>query len=312
MLDADFARLAMLAGAQHGLFHIDQAIALGIARRAVTRCGSSGSLERIHPQVWRFPASPDTELQRIVAGALQVGPLAIPSHESALWLGGVTNIPFAVVTTVGPEDNQRHPGIRVHRMCDLHPEFVTEVDGIRCTTIARAVVDVSSVFRRDRLDDLIDRVTITDRLTSLGAIDRALRRANTRGRRNIQLLRTLLDRRRPTGSTPRSEAERLADELISRSSLPRPLHEYPHPAWELGDAFVDRAWPEAMLILEVDSRSWHARERAMTKDRARDRSAGRAGWFTARTTYTELRDEPDTVREDLLSLYETRRRQLGR
>ena len=95
--------------------------------------------------------------------------------------------------------------------------------------MARAVVDVSSVFRRARLEDLLDRVTITDRLATLGSIDRALRLANTRGRRNIRLIRNLLDERRPSEPTPRSVAERLADGLLARSDLPRPLDESPSP-----------------------------------------------------------------------------------
>ncbi len=311
MRDDRLARIAELARSQDGVFHVDQAIALGLHRKAVLRSGAAGVLVRSHPQVWRFAAVPVTERQRIRAAVLQVGPTAVPSHETALWLAGVANLPFEVVMSVGPDDNQRHPGIRVHRMCDLLPEMVTEVDGIRCTTVARALVDVSSVFRRHRLADLLDRVTITERITSLGSIDRALRLSNTRGRRNIGLIRSLLDERRPAEPAPRSVAERLADGLLERSGLPEPVAEYPLPGWELGHAFVDRAWPEARLILEIDSRSWHARERAMANDRARDRAAGTAGWFTARATFVELRDEPESVLADLVALHATRRRQLG-
>lgn len=313
MRDADISRLAAVAFDQDGLFHIDQAVRLGIGRQAVRRSGSSGALDRVHPAVWRFPATPVTSRQLIRAAVLQVGDGCTASHQSSLVLHGVTNVPFDVAVTVGPEDNHRFAGIRVHRLGDLCEDMVLRIDGIPVTTLPRAVVDVASVFRRQRLGDLVDRLTIDERRTSLGAIDRALRRSNRRGRRGIGALRDLLDERAPVGPTPRSGAERVADELIRHHPvLPRPLCEYPHPGWDPGAAFVDRAWPEAMLILEIDSRSWHGRERQMAKDRARDRSAGTVGWYTARVTYRELCDEPQAVLDDLVAIYQLRVRQLGR
>lgn len=319
MRNDDHDRLARLAAAQHGVFHLAQAEALGLARRNLRYAERTGGLDAVHAKVWRMPGSPPSDLQTIWAAVLQVGggsldvdPIdaatAVASHESAFVVRGILHVPFALAVTTGAGGNQHHPGIRVHRFCDLRPDMVELVDGLPTTTIPRTVVDVASVFRRQRLDDLLDRLTITDRSTTLGAVHRALRRSNRRGRRNIGILQELLDER--DRAVPRSVAERDAEELLARSGLPAPVREYPHPGWTVGNAFVDMAWPEAMLIVEIDSRSWHARERAMAKDRARDRSAGAAGWYTARVVHREVVDEPDAVIADIVAIYEQRVAQL--
>ena len=100
------------------------------------------------------------------------------------------------------------------------------------------------------------------------------------------------------------------DELIASAGLPLPVKEYPLPGWELGVGFVDRAWPEVKLILEVDGRSWHSREQSMALDRARDRAAAASGWLVVRVLADEVRDVPDRVLADLVAAYEARRRQL--
>ncbi|HPU38048.1 MAG TPA: hypothetical protein PLS63_00640 [Microthrixaceae bacterium] len=50
MRDADIARLARLAACQDGVFHIDQAIALGIDRQTVRRSGITSSSPSLCPQ----------------------------------------------------------------------------------------------------------------------------------------------------------------------------------------------------------------------------------------------------------------------
>lgn len=306
-------RLARLAAAQHGVFHLDQATELGVDRRRLRYAEARGGLHLVHPRVWRIPGSPETTKQAVWGAVLQVGAGHLDgdvaaSHESCFGARGITHVPFELAVSTGTDGNQHHDGIRVHRFCDLRPGMIEMVDGLPVTSVARGVVDVASVFRRDRMDQLIDRVTITEGITTLGAIDRALRRSNRRGRRNIRVLQELLDRR--GDEVPRSVAERLADELLATTDLPRPIAEYPHPGWDLGPAFVDRAWPEVMLIVEIDGRSWHSRERDMARDRQRDRAAGRSGWHTARFLARELRDEPQAFVADVVALHERRRTQL--
>ena len=301
----ELSALSSVARLQGGCVSLGQAAELGIGLHVVQRAVRAGVLNRIHPSVLHFAGHPTDDYTRIWAGFLAVGPHAVVSHEAALRLHDVDRTPMVVAATVKPDGSHRHRGIRVHRFADLIPEHCCSKQGLPTTTLARAVVDVSSVFSTGRLSDLVDRLTITERRLSIGAIARAHRQVNHRGRVGIARLGGLLDAR-SGGPMPRSRLEQLADRLLAGSGLAEPRREYPLPTDGSMDGYVDRAWPEARLILEIDGRPWHAREKAMARDRARDRTAGIRGWFTARVLGEEVRDRPDLVLEDLRALYRTR------
>jgi Transcriptional regulator, AbiEi antitoxin len=308
-----WAEIGRVAAAQDGVFSVDQAAGCGIDRRRLNRAEASGLVDRIHPNVWRFVGTPLDDRGRARAATVQAGPDSASSHESSLWLHRVERIPFVPVVIV-PADasTYRFDGIRVHRMGDLRPEHRCVVDGIPTTTLERAIVDATSVLLPARLGHLIDEVTITHRRTSVGAIGRTLRQVNRRGRLRIARLGELLDERRPAEPAPRSRLERRVDELLRSTSLPRPLREHPLPNEGNLSGLVDRLWPAAMLILEIDGRSWHAREKAMAVDRARDRTAARLGWQTLRVLDEEVAACGPAAVDDIETAYATRLDQLRR
>lgn len=252
--------MAQIAAQHDGIMSIAQAEAAGVSRRAVQRAEQHGLIASLHPGVYRFTATPTSTEREIRAAVVAVGDGARASHESSLNLHGVTNIPLdEMVVSVPPRQRADHPGIRVHRLLDQHPEHLTTFDGIAATTLARAVVDVSSIFSRPRMEWLLDEVSILRRLVTIGAIARVYRQVNHRGRRRIAVLGELLDERSATGSTPRSTLERSMDGLLVHTALPTPSPEYPIPSVEPGAGFADRAWEEALLILEIDGRTYHRR-----------------------------------------------------
>ncbi|UDY37351.1 type IV toxin-antitoxin system AbiEi family antitoxin domain-containing protein [Dermatobacter hominis] len=307
----DLAAMAAIAAAQDGVFALHQACADGIDRRAVHRAASSGLIVPIRHGVYRFTATPSSVRREVRAAVLSVGDGARASHESSLHLHGVPNLPIAgPVVSVPPGRRANHPGIRVHRLVDQRADHLIEVAGIPTTTPARAIVDVSSVFSRPRMEWVLDQVTITSRLVTPGAIARVFRQINHRGRRNIAALGELLDERVAAGTVDRSTLERQMDELLAPTSLPRPTKEHPIPSLAPGEGFADRAWAEALLILEIDGRPYHERRLAMRRDRARDRAAARMGWQTMRVLDEEVADEPDLVIADLVDTHAMRVAQL--
>jgi hypothetical protein len=56
-------------------------------------------------------------------------------------------------------------GVVIHRVSPLHPDDLTVVDGIPCTSVARTLVDLAEVMSRDEL-----RATFA-RARSLGLLD---------------------------------------------------------------------------------------------------------------------------------------------
>lgn len=302
----DLGLLSDLAAEQDGVISIHQASVLGVDGAMLRRAGTAGILERVHPAVWRFRAAPVTRRQIVRASVLQVGPAAVASHQSALCLHGADQLGFAAAVTVPPDGNHRHADIDVHRLGDIDAEHLAMVAGIRTTTLDRAVIDVASVYSPARLRELIDRLTITERRLTIARLGRVLRSVNRHGRRGISELGAILDERSASAPAPRSRVERAVDALLDTTDLPEPAKEYPLPDEQPGDQFVDRAWPDARLILEVDGRAWHARERAMAKDRARDRAAARLGWLTLRVLDEEVTDLGDRVIDDVVATYRRR------
>ena len=301
----DLHAVAPLARAQGGVFTLVQAHQVGISRSTVHRSARSGLLEQVHPGVYRFSGTPARSMGNLWAAHLYLPDHARLSHESALLLHGVGQVEPVVAATVGPGANQRFRDVRVHRYCDLVDEHTATVRGLPTTTLDRAVVDVASVYSKPRLGHLVDRITINDRSTSIGRIARTLRQVNRRGRRNIRNLVDVLDERSPGAPTPRSRLERRFDSLLQSAGLPSPKKEHPLAADGHVDT-VDRYWPEAGLVAEVDGRVWHSRESAMAKDRARDRAATAAGLVVLRFLDEEIDDCPELVVADLVATYRRR------
>jgi hypothetical protein len=303
--------LAAIAADQDGVFSAAQAEAMGIPRQRLSRAVVSGVLARRHSSVYWFASTPLSDHAAIRAATLQVH-ASVASHESALRLHGVMAVPHDLVLSVGNHAHHRIDGLRIHRVRDLVPRHRAVVSGIPTTTLERAVIDVSCVFGRARYEHLIDAVTITRRMTSVGSLARTFRQVNRRGRLGIGKVGEALDLRRPDGPPPRSTLERRVDELLDCSPLRRPLPEHPLPSDRAFHGYVDRAWPEAMLILEIDGRTWHSREVDMARDRARDREAARHGWQTLRILDEEVEAHSDDVLDDIMTTYTQRVMQLGR
>ncbi len=310
MRSQSLASVIEMAAPAGGVFSAAQAGDVGISRKQLRDAERTGVLRRLHPSVFWVGSGAVPRRGRIRAAVLAVGHGAVPSHESSLFLHGVRHVEFAVAVSAAPAAQHILDGVRVHRVRDLLPEHVVVVDGIATTTVERALVDLAGVVSRVRLEWLLDHLTVTTRRTSIGRIARVVRQINRRGRRRIGDLTGLLDARAPTEGRHRSLLERTADELLASSGLPSPEAEYPLPELIVGTGsrreFVDRAWPDIKLILEIDGRSWHAREQDMARDRRRDRQAAAVGWQTLRVLDEEVRDIADEVVADLLAAYAER------
>ncbi|MFM7064861.1 MAG: type IV toxin-antitoxin system AbiEi family antitoxin domain-containing protein [Actinomycetes bacterium] len=306
MSTLDLHAVVPLAQAQGGAFTLAQAERAGISPRTVLHSARAGLVEQVHPGVYRFPGAPVGRIGSLWAAHLYLPAGARLSHESALVLHGVRNVPVELAATLGPDGNQRVRGVRVHRLCDLGDEHCATVRGLPTTTLDRALVDVASVVSKVRLGHLVDQVTITDRSTSVGRIARTLRQVNRRGRKNITNLVDVLNERSPGEPAPRSSLEQRFDALIAASGLPAPRREHPVTGADGHVGLVDRFWPEADLVGEVDGRVWHSREAAMAKDRARDRAAAAQGLIVLRFLDQELDDCPELVVADLVATYRRR------
>jgi hypothetical protein len=127
---------------RHGNITHAQLIELGLTRSAIARRVSNGRLYRVHPGVYAVGRPPTTPLERASAAALACGPGASLSHASAMTLWGFWtrwDTPFEVTVI----RDRRPNGITVHRPSTLHRHDIRIQLGIRTTSPARTLFDIT-------------------------------------------------------------------------------------------------------------------------------------------------------------------------
>jgi very-short-patch-repair endonuclease len=115
-----------------------------------------------------------------------------------------------------------------------------------------------------------------------------------------------LDRRLPGRGVEQSRLERALTDAVRRAGIGAGQVQYPHPGRPDSSELADRAFTDAMLVVEADGRVWHSREAAFSRDRRRDREAARAGWLTVRYTYSDLYGAPEQVACELAAIHARR------
>ena len=160
--------------------------AAGCDRRARRR------LYRVHRGVYAVGRPDLTQRGRWMAAVLACGPKAVLSHRSAAALHGIRpdNRVRSDVTLPSSSTRSR-PTIDAHRSSTLQPRDITTVDGIRCTTVARTLVDLGDVVSRRAVERAVDQAEVL-RVFDGGAVAEALARAGPR--KGAGILRAVLDK----------------------------------------------------------------------------------------------------------------------
>jgi very-short-patch-repair endonuclease len=168
----------------------------------------------------------------------------------------------------------------VHETGTLHVDDIACVDGIPCTSVARALLDYAQDASRHRLGRAVEE---SQRLGLFDGqvVEDVLARAN--GRRVAALRNALRAWGEPQFT--RSEAEQRLRALIEDAGLPLPGFN----AWVEG-CEVDAYWPRHRLVVEVDGFEYHRTRAAFERDRLRDAELGDAGLRVIRTTWRQLRE----------------------
>jgi very-short-patch-repair endonuclease len=73
-----------------------------------------------------------------------------------------------------------------------------------------------------------------------------------------------------------------------------------------GRAFLDAAWPEAMLAVELDGAAFHGSAEARERDLRRDAALAALGWLVLRFSYQRLTRDPAGCRREIEAVYRRR------
>lgn len=268
-----------------------------MSRRTIDRWRSSGRLHHLHREVYAVGHRRIDKRGYWWAGVLAYGDGTLLSHRSAAEVWGFGRQRRAVEVTAprGRQGIDRRTGIWIHR-CRLYPEDRAVRDGIPVTTVARTLFDLAEVDDESRLRrawEEADRL----HLLQLSAVEEVCERGY--GRRALRPIRRLLGEARAPSRTRSPLEERFQDFIVD--------HRLPPPATNVTvlDHEVDALWPQARLVVELDSWEYHRHRAAFERDRARDPELLLAGYRTIRVTHRRLDCEAEILATQIRELLET-------
>jgi very-short-patch-repair endonuclease len=299
MTDRDFDdRVAAIAARQAGTFTRSQVLGVGGTDRMIRRRRDARQWTSRIQGVYELTQYPETWLRDLWVACLAPGSGAVVSFQAAAVLHGLATFRASPVVVTVPHADARLTTLgTVHQSRRLYEEHVTHLDGLAITTIARTVIDLAAVYRITRVELALDSA-LAARKCTIDDITTTFDDLASRGRRGIGTIRSLLSTRQPGYVAPSTMAEALLLRALRRGGLPRPTLQFPHPGAEIV-GFVDAAYPSERLLLEVDGRRWHTRERDFTRDRARDIAATIAGYRTLRFTWADVSERPTWVADQV-------------
>lgn len=290
--------ISELAERQHGVVGRGQLVRLGFEEGAIARRLSLGRLHEVRQGVYAPGRLPLSRQGEWMAAVLTFGPDAVLSHWSAAALWMIRPNSREAIDVTAPRKSRSWRGIKRHHKA-LPPDEITVKDGIPVTTVPRTIFDLAATEPSDVVENLLREAEFREHRDKLSLLDLVKRYPGRRGVRRVRLALEALEDD-PPGRRRRGLEERFPP-FLRRHGLPQPRFN----DWiVLGDKRyqVDCHWPEARLIVELDSWQAHGTRSAFRSDRARDRALLLAGYRVLRITWAQLDDEPERIAADLRAL----------
>jgi very-short-patch-repair endonuclease len=282
-----------LIARQHGLITAGQAAALRVSTQAIARRVASGEWARTLPRVYRVTVAPMTSRQSALAAVLWAGEGALLSHASAAMLWEFDGVRTGKIELSVPrERNIRSKSVVIHRSTRLDRADRTVLEGIRITTPARTLIDMSGRLEDHRLSTVLEDLIRRDLVSPerLGARLSALRSSGRPGGGRLDELLVA----RGGGRPMESALETLVWPLILRAEVPSPVRQH----WLVigGDRYrLDFAWPDAKVALECDGYAFHGGRGAWNNAEARLAEFAAVGWRVLPVTWDAAKRQPERV-----------------
>jgi hypothetical protein len=289
-------QLAALARRQLGLATTEQILGIGISRDGLRRRLAAGTLVRAGKHVYAVAGSPPTWEQRALAACLDRGDHAVLSHLSAAAAWQLDAPSDARIHVTVPHDRAStasRGGVMLHRTRSLAASDAVRVGSIPVTSVARTLVDLATMLRPATLTRVVDDA-LGRRLVSPDGLRASTDQLAARRRGGCAALREALDVW-CGGPALGSVAEARFLRLFSDAGLPAPERQ-----WHAYDSSgligrLDFAWPDNMLVLEIDGFRYHANPRSYAVDRERTNRLVATGRTVLRATPTEIETAPHAV-----------------
>ncbi|MGO8956104.1 MAG: hypothetical protein ACLQFR_01820 [Streptosporangiaceae bacterium] len=295
VMTLDDRDVAWLVASQRGVLSRAQTLACGITANGVQyRIRPGGPWQRLLPGIYVTTTGEPSRDQLLMAALVYAGPASMITGPAALPIYSIRPPKARIVDVLVPASRQRASRgfVAIHRTHRM-PRGFTVDGGLRFAPAGRAVADAArglAVLSEARavVASAVQqhRCTIHDlcvELTNGPIRDSARLRA---------VLAEVIDGIR---SVPEGDFR----VLIQKSGLPLPIF---NPQLFLNGEFLatpDAWWPDAGVIVEIDSREWHFSAEDWEKTLRRHARVSATGIIVLHITPRQLRTEPDRVLRDL-------------
>jgi hypothetical protein len=282
------AKLHLVSRLQYSVFTTRQARDAGISDRVIRLRVARGLWIRLFRAVY-LPSSVRVDWpQRVMGACLACGEDALASFDSALVVWGLTTSIGKPHVSIPESDRRNCDGIEVHRVTKLD---VTTHQRFRVTNPMRTLVDAASFVPEKKLARMLDA------LHRRGLVDLDRFACFLEERRGPRVLRDLVEVRNPSRAMD-SDFETDFLGLLQDAGLPLPIPQYAVETLN-GTRYIDFAYPDHMLAIELDGGITHSTALQLRSDRARQSDLEALGWRFRRFRWHQVHNQFDTVARSL-------------
>ena len=283
-----------IASRQYGLISRLQALGCGLSVDAIKRRLRTERWVRVLPRVYAIAGSPDSWRRRLLAACLWAGEPAVVSHRGAARLWGLEGFETPIVELSTSKTLRSRQGIIVHKVAPFGGADVTVVERIPVTTPLRTVFDLCSVVDERRAEYALEDV-LRRRMTSIQRCHLLLDRVGGKGVSGVATFRKLMAVRGPGYRPMASVLEIDMSHIFARCKLPKPVRQHPVARPSGATAYIDFAFPELKLGIEVDGYETHSRRDRWQYDMHRENDLKYLGWTILHFSWDDVHDRPDLV-----------------
>ena len=286
------ARCSRVAGSQFGLITRAQARSCGMSDSRIARRLAEGGW-RSRSGVLLLPGFQTSWHQELMHALLRAGDGAVASHRSAGALLGLDGMRPGVV-----EIYARHlkssGHLIVHRSSSLPECDLTRIGPIPTTNVSRTLVDLGAVVDEEAVEVALESA-LHRRQTSVARLRWRLAEVGGRGHRGAGTLRRLLDQRDPETRPAQSALEVKFARALRKSRIPNCVRQFPVRLEGGRKRYIDFAFPDARLGVEVGGREFHSGPAAEQRDSLRHNQLTALGWRLLYFTWHDVEQRIDYV-----------------
>ena len=286
MADRD-AALNRIASRQHRIVTTKRLRSLGFTPPWVTRQVADGRISRLFQGVYLIGPGPPRQKGRWLAAVLAAGTGALLCRTQAAALWEIARPRGAIEVLVPHYRKKKLPRVRIRRSRRIHPDDVSMVDSIPVTSVERTLCDLATGLPYADLKRAFEKAERL-RLIDHGKLREAVERMH--GSPGAATMRQLLGYDPRPGTETRSELEIAFLELNTAAGLPpyqRNVVVHGHD--------IDAYWPEANLVVELQSYTWHSDPEAFERDHAKLAELQISGCVVLALTYRQVTNEGEWV-----------------